>query len=351
MIERKVVQQKIREYLVESYVSTTLKRVGHSKTKISRSPLGEKITIFASRPGLIVGSKGSNIKKLTKILKAKFKLDNPQIEIEEIRKPDLDPRLIAENIAASLERFGTQRFKGIGYRALENSINSGALGIEILISGKIPSSRAKRWRFYKGYLKKCGDLSIEDVLSAYEIARLKTGVVGIQVRVMPPGVDLPDQMKVKVPVTQVGEVKNDNEVIVDLSSEAEAESKESENLKNIKEKAKKIAGERVSMEDKNSDAEEITKDGFVPNEVVEVQENVEEVKEVDEIEEIENVEEVKEVHEEIIDNKNLEGDDVKNLDKKEVPEEKSENKLETNEINKEKVEKKASKSNEVNDEI
>ena len=49
-------------------------------------------------------------------------------------------------------------------------MKAGALGIEILISGKIPSSRAKRWRFYQGYLKKCGDISIEGVKTAYDVA-------------------------------------------------------------------------------------------------------------------------------------------------------------------------------------
>jgi len=234
MIERKIVQQRIKSYLVENYVSQTLTRVGHSKTTISRNPLGEKITIVASRPGLIVGSQGSNIKKLTKVLKAKFRLDNPQIEIEEVKNIFLDPRLVAENIASSLERFGTARFKGVGYKAMDNTIRAGALGIEILISGKIPSSRAKTWRFYMGYLKKCGDVSIENVLCAYDTAKLKTGVVGIQVRIMPPGLVLPDSIEVnKEIITEVEEVTAD--LNVDVSEvKKEAESLESENLKEIK---------------------------------------------------------------------------------------------------------------------
>ena len=234
MIERKIVQQRIKSYLVENYVSQTLTRVGHSKTTISRNPLGEKITIVASRPGLIVGSQGSNIKKLTKVLKAKFRLDNPQIEIEEVKNIFLDPRLVAENIASSLERFGTARFKGVGYKSMDNTIRAGALGIEILISGKIPSSRAKTWRFYMGYLKKCGDVSIENVLCAYDTAKLKTGVVGIQVRIMPPGLVLPDSIEVnKEIITEVEEVTAD--LNVDVSEvKKEAESLESENLKEIK---------------------------------------------------------------------------------------------------------------------
>ena len=85
MIEREFVKQKKKEFQVQEFVASELSRVGHSKTKMQRTPLGEKIIIHASRPGLIVGRKGANIKALTKSLKRKFKLDNPQIEIAEVQ--------------------------------------------------------------------------------------------------------------------------------------------------------------------------------------------------------------------------------------------------------------------------
>jgi len=259
MIERKIVKQKIKEFMIENYVSETLTRVGHSSTTIARSPLGEKMIISASRPGLVVGSKGSNIKKLTKSLKAKFKLDNPQIEIEEVKEINLDPKLVAERVAVALEKFGTARFKGVGYKALEATIGAGALGVEILISGKIPSSRAKRWRFYKGYLKKCGDVSMENVLVAYDFAKLKTGVVGIQVRIMPPGLVLPDKIELKV-TTKIEDLTSDNKKIEDIEqAKKEAEEIELENTAEIKRKIsqkEKLKKESVSVdssEKKNSD--------------------------------------------------------------------------------------------------
>lgn len=262
MIERKIIQQRIKGFLVENYVNQTLTRVGHSKTSISRNPLGEKITIVASRPGLIVGSQGSNIKKLTKVLKAKFRLDNPQIEIEEVKNIFLDPRLVAENIASSLERFGTARFKGVGYKAMDNTIRAGALGIEILISGKIPSSRAKTWRFYKGYLKKCGDVSIENVLCAYDTAKLKTGVVGIQVRIMPPGLVLPDSIEVnKEVITEVQDVTSSEVVDVDVKEvKKDAAEVESENLKEIKKKITKKESSDAPVSESNSDKKEPVKE-------------------------------------------------------------------------------------------
>ncbi len=194
MIERKLVKNNIKEFLIQETVANNLSRVGHSHTQLQRTPLGEKIIIHASRPGFIVGRKGSNIKKFTQILKKKFDLDNPQIEIAEVQNQNLDANIIAEKITNSLERFGTQRFKGIGHKVMSEVMGAGARGVEILISGKVPSARAKRWRFYQGYLKKAGDIATTGVRHAYATAKLKTGTIGIQVRIMPPDIRMPDQI-------------------------------------------------------------------------------------------------------------------------------------------------------------
>jgi len=196
MIERKFVKEKLKEYQIKEYVSDTLRNVGHSETKLQRTPLGEKIVVSASRPGLVVGRKGENIKKLTNTLKNKFGLENPQIEIEEVENPNLDAQIIAERIASTIERFGIQKFKGIGHKTLHDVTNAGALGVEILMSGKIPSQRARSWRFYKGYLKKSGDVS-NFMLKATTFANLKTGAIGIKVMIMPPTIKLPDDVGIK----------------------------------------------------------------------------------------------------------------------------------------------------------
>lgn len=195
MIERKFVKEKLKEYQIREYISENLKNVGHSDTKLQRTPLGEKILVSASRPGLVVGRKGENIKKLTNTLKNKFGLENPQIEIEEVSNPNLDAQIVAERIASNIERFGLQKFKAIGHRALQDVTNAGALGVEIIMSGKIPSQRARSWRFYKGYLKKSGDIS-NNMLKSISSAHLKTGCVGIRVTIMPPYIVLPDDVKV-----------------------------------------------------------------------------------------------------------------------------------------------------------
>ena len=136
MIERKFISRNLKRFLIGDYIEKTLGKVGYSDTKVQRTPLGEKVIISASRPGLVVGRKGSNIKKLTSDLKNKFKIENPQIEISEVENINLDADVVAERIASFLERFGSARFKSIGHKVIEDVIRSGALGIEIIISGK-----------------------------------------------------------------------------------------------------------------------------------------------------------------------------------------------------------------------
>ena len=199
MIERKFVAERVKERQILEFVSETLKNVGHSHTKMVRTPLGEKIIVFASKPGLVVGRKGENIKKLTGALKKKFGLENPQIDISEIEKPDVDAQIVAERIASTLERFGSQKFKAVGHKVLQDAMTSGALGVEITMTGKLPSARAKRWRFSKGYMKKSGQIAITGLRKAQAYAQLKTGTIGIQVRIMPPGLILPDDVEVRKP--------------------------------------------------------------------------------------------------------------------------------------------------------
>lgn len=226
MIVDKVVAQKVKEFQIEEFVRESLRKVGVSGAKLHMTPLGEKVVIYAARPGLVVGRKGQSIKKLTHVLKKRFNLENPQIEIAEIEYPNLDPVIIAERIANSLERFGSQRFKGIGHKALEDVMGAGALGIEVLLSGKIPSARAKRWRFYQGYLKKSGDIAITGVKTAYTAAQLKTGTIGIQVRIMPPTTILPDKITFNtgltldaIPLTSSSVEKKTEKVDITLKEE------------------------------------------------------------------------------------------------------------------------------------
>jgi len=247
-IERKFVAQNLKEFRIKQFISGQLSRVGLSDIKLQRTPLGDKILIRASRPGLVVGRAGSNIQKLTETLKAEFRLENPQIEIEEVAVVGLDANIIAEMIVNSLERFGSKRFKGVGHRALGDVMNAGALGVEILISGKIPSQRSRTWRFYQGYLKKCGDVAISGVNIAYKTAVLKTGAIGVKVSIMPPTTKLPDQIIIQEPdaptVEEVAEPEVKEEMAQVVEGETSAEKPAKDEKKAEKKDEKKIASKK-----------------------------------------------------------------------------------------------------------
>lgn len=197
MMEREFIIQKIKGYQIQEFVDKSLGNVGHSHTVMKKTPLGEKVIVYASRPGLVVGRRGANIKDLTKHLKREFNLENPQIEISEVENVFLDPNIVAEKIVSSLERFGTTRFKGIGHKMMEKVMEAGARGVEVIISGKIPGARARSWRFYQGYVKKCGDAAQAAVRKSIRCAQLKPGTVGVRVSIMPPGIKLPDDIQLR----------------------------------------------------------------------------------------------------------------------------------------------------------
>lgn len=257
MIERQFVDQNFKEFLIQEYIAANLSRCGHSHTKLQKTPLGEKIVVHASRPGLIVGRKGANINKLTRDLKKIFGLENPQIEISEVESIYLDSQVVADMIALSLERFGTSKFKGVGHKMLTESMNAGAHGIEIIISGKIPGSRAKRWRFYQGYLKKCGDIALTGVKTAFAYAQLKTGTIGIRVKIMPPETKLADDIKLRSDIEKEERLKEGEIRKAEEAKKKEEEKKKTEKEKKATEKEgkKEVKGE-VKKEEKGKETKE-----------------------------------------------------------------------------------------------
>lgn len=239
MIERKFISENIKEFQIQEFIEQNLSKVGHSHTKMIRTPLGEKIVIYASRPGLIVGKKGANIKKLTKNLKRKFNLENPQIEIVEVEDIFLDPQIVAERIANALEVFGANKFKAIGHKTMVDIMSAGAKGVELLISGKLPSARAKRWRFYMGYLKKCGEAAISGIKKSYAQAHLKSGIIGVQVRIMPPDLVLPDRIRLREEATEtMPEEKKSEEKKADENSEVKNTDEQIQDAEQKQEEAK-----------------------------------------------------------------------------------------------------------------
>jgi small subunit ribosomal protein S3 len=195
MEEKKIVDLKKKEFAIREYIKQMLEKGKISRVRIEYTPVGEKIIVSTHKPGLVIGRKGERIEELTRVLKTTFKFENPNIEIDEIMQPEFDAQITADDIALSLERFGPLRFKVIAYRTLQKIMNSGALGAEIILSGKLPGARAKTWRFAQGYLKKVGD-SAKVVDKAQSTAQTKPGTVGIKVSILSPYANLKDKITI-----------------------------------------------------------------------------------------------------------------------------------------------------------
>jgi len=195
MEERKFVGIRKEEFGVKEFVKKEFGKGKVSSVKVEYTPVGEKVIVGTHKPGLIIGKKGESIERLTEILKKRFRMENPHVDIAEITAPDLDAQLVADDIALALERFGSLRFKAVAYRALTKIKTAGALGAEIVLAGRLPSERAKRWRFKFGYLRKTGD-SANDVDYAESVAKDKQGVVGIKVSILTPEMFASEEIKV-----------------------------------------------------------------------------------------------------------------------------------------------------------
>ncbi len=195
MEERNTVKFKKDEFAIKEHIKSILGKGKISKVRIEYTPIGEKVIVSTNKPGLVIGKRGEKIDELTELLRTKFKLENPRIEIEEIMQPEFDAQIIADEIALGLERLGPLKFKVIAYKSLQKIMGAGALGAEIVLGGKLPSARAKTWRFSQGFLKKIGD-SAKVVDRAKAVAQTKPGTVGVKVSILSPYAILKDKVEI-----------------------------------------------------------------------------------------------------------------------------------------------------------
>ena len=187
------VEDSIKKTGVDEFLWKEFERAGYGGVDITRTPLGTNIVIYAMRPGIIIGRGGTTIKNLARILEEKFDLPNPQISVAEIEVPELNARVMASRIASALRR--GVHFRRAGFWALSRIMEAGAMGAEIIISGKLRTERARSEKFRDGYLPKSGDPAIKYVRTAVTHVQLKPGIFGIKVSIMPPNVKLPDQIE------------------------------------------------------------------------------------------------------------------------------------------------------------
>jgi small subunit ribosomal protein S3 len=229
-IEREFVEKGMRRSQIDEFLADELERAGYGGMELARTPMGTEITLKAEKPGMVIGKGGKNIRQLTDDLEREFDLEDLQVDVQEVDEPDLNARIVADKLANALER--GWYFRDAGRTTLSRIMESGAMGAEIVFSGKVTGARSRVVKFKEGYVKHCGEPAEEVVETGYGTAIMKLGAIGIQVRIIPPGSELPDKF----------EVKQDADV-EELVPEAEATEVEVEEAETADEGIEELVGE------------------------------------------------------------------------------------------------------------
>ncbi len=195
--ERKFVTENIRRVLLKEYFMKEVKRAGFGGIDIQRTPMGTRVTLLTERPGLVIGRRGSTIKMLTEAVEFKFHFPKPQIEVIEVKNPNLNAQIMAEKLAAALER--GWHFRRAGHSTVRRIMGAKARGCQIIISGKLTGNRHRMEKFKEGHIKFCGDPKIKWMEEGFSVAKLKAGVIGVKVQIMHPNARLPDEVSVVQP--------------------------------------------------------------------------------------------------------------------------------------------------------
>jgi len=175
-----LVRLKIDEFLSKNFV-----RAGYSRVELIKTPLGTRVVLYADRPSMIIGRKGQTIKQLTEVLEKYFKIENPQLVVTQVENPDLDARIVASRIALAIEK--GYHFRRAAFVALRRVLAAGAQGVEIVISGKIVSERARYEKLRAGKVYKTGQHLDRLLDRAVVHLLLKPGIYGIEVLIVKPG--------------------------------------------------------------------------------------------------------------------------------------------------------------------
>jgi small subunit ribosomal protein S3 len=182
-MKERIFIQKAKDYVqLEEFIRKQFAQSKCGLIEVQYTPIVTRIIVHTTTPGLIIGSGGERIKETVELLKAKFKIENPQIDVQKINDPDTDPHIIAQTIAAAIET-GTN-YKRLGNYYVQRIMDAGAVGCELVLSGKVSGQRSRRERFVAGYLKKCGNTAEKDVIKAFALANPKLGNIGILVKIM-----------------------------------------------------------------------------------------------------------------------------------------------------------------------
>jgi small subunit ribosomal protein S3 len=218
-----------RRLEIDELLHNDLKRAGYSHVELTKSPVGTRVVIYAAKPGMVIGRRGQSIKDLTKLLETRFSIENPQLSVAAIEIPEQDPKVVASQVAQALQR--GVHFRRAAYWAIQRVMESQALGVEIIIRGKLTTERARYEKFRQGYLPRVGDPVLKSVKVAVADVQLKQGLFGIKVRILPPTVDFidkPTMMVIAAATTQASPQTSTAETPQPAPSPPEVEIKKEE---------------------------------------------------------------------------------------------------------------------------
>ena len=167
-----LVDLRVREFVKKKLAAASVSRV-----EIERPAQTAKVTVYTARPGIVIGKKGEDVEKLRNTLTAQMGVP-VQVNIEEIRKPDLDAQLVADGVASQLER--RVMFRRAMKRAVQNAMRQGAEGIKIQVGGRLGGAENARSEWYREGRVPLHTLRA-DIDYATAEAATTYGIIGIKV--------------------------------------------------------------------------------------------------------------------------------------------------------------------------
>jgi small subunit ribosomal protein S3 len=227
-IVKRFITEAIKNAEIDEFMQKKLDRAGYGGVNLSKTPLGTHVVVYAMRPGLVIGRGGETIKELAAVLEEKFHVSNPQISVSEIEVPELNAYVVASRVAQALQK--GIHFRRAGFWALNQVMEAGALGCEIVISGKLRTERARFEKFRAGYFPRCGEPALHWMRKTEAHVQLKPGMFGVKVKIMPPDAQFPDKINIltEVPPTAVIEKKPEAEPLPEEKPAEKVEAKPEE---------------------------------------------------------------------------------------------------------------------------
>ena len=232
---KNVIKDNYNMMLLKDYLRAKIKDAGFSNAEVSKTPTGTRVVLHVTRPGIVIGRKGTGIKELTEKLESDFGLKNPQIAVEEITKPELSPEVMCNRMASHLER-GTA-FRRATMWTIQQIMEGGAMGTEITISGKLRGDRSAFEKHSQGILPRAGHHA--DIIVSEDIAHVETpmGLIGVRIRIAQKEKLIPEfEMKGKTQAEKDEEVrikKEADDALAKAQSESEIIKIEEEKMKEM----------------------------------------------------------------------------------------------------------------------